>query len=85
MSSMKPVNGVAGTLLDEARSRVANGTATDSDRSMLVMEALSNRNIEAFNTRKEFTVRLFGCEWTATEMVFWLWILDRGRDCIYCG
>ena len=46
---------------------------------MLVMEALSNRNIEAFNTRKEFTVRLFGREWTATEMVFGFGFLIAGE------
>ena len=79
MSSMQPINGVAGTLLDEARSRVANGTATDTDRLMLVMEALSNQNKEVFGSRAEFSVKLFGRNWTATEMVFGFGFLIAGE------
>ena len=68
--SVPHTNGIADKLLDEARARVANGTAKDDDRLMIVMEALSARGIEATNNRAEFKVKLFGRDWTATEMVF---------------
>ena len=72
MSSMAVphTNGIADKLLDEARARVANGTAEDDDRLMLVMEALINRSIAASTNREEFKVKLLGREWTVTELVF---------------
>lgn len=70
MAAPAHTNGMADKLLDQARDRIAKGRATDTDRLMIVMEALSARNLEATNTRKELTIRLFGREWTAAELVF---------------
>ena len=63
-------NGMADKLLDQARDRLAKGRATDTDRLMIVIEAMSARNLHATTNREEFTVKLFGRSWTATEMVF---------------
>lgn len=70
MDSPAHINGMADKLLDQARDRIAKGRATDTDRLMIVMEALSARNLEATQNRKELTIKLFGREWSAAEMVF---------------
>lgn len=63
-------NGIADKLLDEARARVANGTAEDDDRLMLVMEALSARGIEAAKDHNSLTIRMFGRNWNKIEIGF---------------
>lgn len=71
MAAAQLTNGLlADALLSQARERLAKGEATEIDRLMLVMEALSKRNLEATNTREEFKVKLFGREWSASEMIF---------------
>ena len=67
---MSDQNGMADTIIEEARSRVINGKSTQNDRLILVMDALTNRSIAAATNKKEFKIKLFGREWSANEMVF---------------
>ena len=74
---MASTNGFADTIIEQSRAKCANGSATDNDRLIVVMDALTNRGIAAteaardsLSNRSEFKVKLFGREWSATEMVF---------------
>ena len=81
MSSMSVphTNGIADKLLDEARARVANGTAEDDDRLMVVMEALSARGIAATLNRKEYKIKILGKEMSINDVVFIFGFLVAGE------
>ena len=76
-------NGVVNEILDRSRERVADGTATDNDRLITAMEALSERNQREMQKLAEhnneqvqkaieapMVIRMFGRNWSATELVF---------------
>lgn len=69
-SATMHTNGLADQLLKKARENIADNKASDADRQMIVMEALSARTIAAVSNRKELTIKIFGREWTAAEIVF---------------
>ena len=73
-------NGLADKLLDQARERVAEGKATDSDKQMIVMEALSARGIMATRERREYKVRILGKELSVTDLIFIFGFLVAGES-----
>lgn len=69
---MSHSNGVVSEILDRSRERVADGSANDNDRLIVVMEALNERNRNQMDEslNKPTTIRMFGRNFTMTEIAF---------------
>ena len=74
-------NGIVDEIIRDSLENIAKGTATDTDKMIVVLCTLSERQRKDMELMKPAPFRLFGRTWSSTELAFLiggLFVIDAG-------